>query len=241
MGKKFILTESEREQILNMHRQHGYKKPLNEEMEDVDLGARIANDSASDYPDNNPYEDDMQVIRKITQDINIGPNGIGGGPKPDNFNKIKYAFDIALGQYGDNYKSDDVVNALYHALYGFDNEDTSEVPQQKVREEPTDISEETPMGGNQEEEHAKMQKVIEHLTHLSSHLENLADNLYDESHGTPQWYYVKHIYDNLRHPFSMQPGRFEKRIETIGTVIENMKSAHEADYPQPEEDDMNGI
>ena len=147
MGKKFILTESEREAILGQHKQYGYRKPLSE----------------------------------------------------------------------------------------------AEVAPKQVQEEPTDISEETTMGGNQEEEHAKMQKVIEHLTHLSSHLENLADNLYDESHGTPQWYYVKHIYDNLRHPFSMQPGRFEKRIETIGTVIENLKSAHEADYPQPEEDDMNGI
>jgi hypothetical protein len=28
--KNFILTESEREQILNQHKQHGYRKPLNE-------------------------------------------------------------------------------------------------------------------------------------------------------------------------------------------------------------------
>jgi len=31
MYKNFNLTESEREQILSMHKEHGYKKPLNEE------------------------------------------------------------------------------------------------------------------------------------------------------------------------------------------------------------------
>jgi len=33
MYKNFNLTESEREQILNMHKEHGYKKPLNEDIE----------------------------------------------------------------------------------------------------------------------------------------------------------------------------------------------------------------
>jgi hypothetical protein len=33
MYKNFNLTESEKEQILNMHKEHGYKKPLNEDIE----------------------------------------------------------------------------------------------------------------------------------------------------------------------------------------------------------------
>jgi hypothetical protein len=33
MYKNFTLTESEREQILNQHKEHGYKKPVNEENE----------------------------------------------------------------------------------------------------------------------------------------------------------------------------------------------------------------
>jgi hypothetical protein len=114
-------------------------RPLNEEMEDVDLGGRLANDSASDFPNNNSYGENMNVIRKITQDINVGPNGIGGGPSPDNFNKITYAIDLALNKYGDNYNQDDVANALYHALYGFDNEDNTPQPdvskKSKVRDE----------------------------------------------------------------------------------------------------------
>jgi hypothetical protein len=126
MYKNFNLTESEKQQILEMHKAHGYKKPLNEEMEDVDLGDRLRHDSASDFPNNNPYGENMKVIRKITQDINVGPNGIGGGPSPDNFNKIRYAFDLAINKYGNKYNLDDVANALYHALYGFDDEDTSD-------------------------------------------------------------------------------------------------------------------
>lgn len=34
MYKNFNLTESEREQILNQHKEHGYKKSLNEESND---------------------------------------------------------------------------------------------------------------------------------------------------------------------------------------------------------------
>ena len=36
MYKNFNLTESEKEEILNKHKAHGYKKPLNEEEEDND-------------------------------------------------------------------------------------------------------------------------------------------------------------------------------------------------------------
>ena len=36
MYKNFNLTESEKKQILNQHKEHGYKKPLNEQ-EDGDL------------------------------------------------------------------------------------------------------------------------------------------------------------------------------------------------------------
>jgi hypothetical protein len=35
MYKNFNLTESEREQILNQHKEHGYKKPLNEGWRDI--------------------------------------------------------------------------------------------------------------------------------------------------------------------------------------------------------------
>jgi hypothetical protein len=38
MYKNFTLTESEREQILNQHKEHGYKKPINElDNKDIDL------------------------------------------------------------------------------------------------------------------------------------------------------------------------------------------------------------
>jgi hypothetical protein len=38
MYKNFNLTESEREQILNQHKEHGYKKPLNEQSYVDDMG-----------------------------------------------------------------------------------------------------------------------------------------------------------------------------------------------------------
>lgn len=46
MYKNFTLTESEKEQILKQHKSHGYKKPLNEDIEDSveptgDSGLRI--------------------------------------------------------------------------------------------------------------------------------------------------------------------------------------------------------
>jgi hypothetical protein len=37
MYKNFTLTESEREQILNQHKNHGYKKPLNEDINLMDF------------------------------------------------------------------------------------------------------------------------------------------------------------------------------------------------------------
>jgi hypothetical protein len=117
MYKNFNLTEQEKKQIMEMHKSHGYKKPLHE----------------------NHHVENMKVIRKITQDINVGPNGIGGGPSPDNFNKIAYAIDLAINKYGNNYTQDEVANALYHALYGFDNEDNAPQPnvskKLKVRDE----------------------------------------------------------------------------------------------------------
>jgi hypothetical protein len=44
MYKNFTLTESEKVKILNMHKKHGYKKPLNEEddmvsPEETDMGS----------------------------------------------------------------------------------------------------------------------------------------------------------------------------------------------------------
>ena len=33
MIKKLILTEAERQEIFNMHKKHGYRKPLNENNE----------------------------------------------------------------------------------------------------------------------------------------------------------------------------------------------------------------
>lgn len=56
MYKNFTLTESEKEQILSMHKEHGYKKPLNEwEDQEIHYGAD------SDDDDDMPYEtDDMR-------------------------------------------------------------------------------------------------------------------------------------------------------------------------------------
>jgi len=114
MYKNFNLTEQEKQQIMEMHKSHGYKKPLHE----------------------NHHADNMKVIEKITRDINVGPNGIGGGPKPDNFNKIAYAIDLAINKYGDNYTRDEVANALYHALFGFDDASQPNVSEKsKVRDE----------------------------------------------------------------------------------------------------------
>ena len=38
MYKNFNLTESEKEEILNKHKAHGYKKPLNEEEDNDEMG-----------------------------------------------------------------------------------------------------------------------------------------------------------------------------------------------------------
>jgi hypothetical protein len=37
MYKNFNLTESEKEEILNNHKEHGYKKPINEQMDGADM------------------------------------------------------------------------------------------------------------------------------------------------------------------------------------------------------------
>jgi hypothetical protein len=38
MYKNFLLTESEKEEILNMHKKHGYGNPLNEQAVDINIG-----------------------------------------------------------------------------------------------------------------------------------------------------------------------------------------------------------
>jgi hypothetical protein len=48
MYKKFILTESEKEQILKMHETSGYKKPLNESYWNKLFGSPTIKDAAHD-------------------------------------------------------------------------------------------------------------------------------------------------------------------------------------------------
>jgi hypothetical protein len=60
MYKNFILTESEREQILNMHKKHGYKKPLNEQAFNDASEPMMTHQQYNDYsePSEPEYGDD---------------------------------------------------------------------------------------------------------------------------------------------------------------------------------------
>jgi hypothetical protein len=49
MIKKLILTEAERQEIFNMHKKHGYRKPLNENNEII-IGAKPTGEVAEDIP-----------------------------------------------------------------------------------------------------------------------------------------------------------------------------------------------
>ena len=68
MYKNFNLTESEKEQILNMHKDHGYGQPLNESFDDYKMSAPRS-----------------KSISKISSKLNSTPAGFGKGkPWTDN-------------------------------------------------------------------------------------------------------------------------------------------------------------
>ena len=71
MGQKFTITESEREQILNLHKDKGYKQPMNEQspMDDTIIGSSLSQLSL------NP----AQVLKDTTGNV-IGKfyAGVGG-------------------------------------------------------------------------------------------------------------------------------------------------------------------
>jgi hypothetical protein len=75
MYKNFILTESEKEQILNMHKSHGYKKPLNEGMGMIWL-TKIKIDSPKELTD----QEKVEMTNKFQNSYNgriaveFGPN-----------------------------------------------------------------------------------------------------------------------------------------------------------------------
>jgi hypothetical protein len=131
MYKNFNLTESEKSKILNMHKKYGYKKPLNEEMEDVDLGKRTSMDSKSDWGSNenddeynNPtsfksknkakhekYIEAAKNIKSILLDQNDGP--------VDDFVVISRAVSLAAKEPGynnHNFTREDISNATFEAL-----------------------------------------------------------------------------------------------------------------------------
>jgi hypothetical protein len=60
MYKNFTLTESEKEQILKQHKSHGYKKPLNEDIED---------EMGNDMPATNNGE--LKIDKYIFAPINV--------------------------------------------------------------------------------------------------------------------------------------------------------------------------
>jgi hypothetical protein len=68
MYKNFNLTESEKEQILNMHKDHGYGQPLSESFDDYKMSAPRS-----------------KSISKISSKLNSTPAGFGKGkPWTDN-------------------------------------------------------------------------------------------------------------------------------------------------------------
>ena len=71
MYKNFNLTESEKEEILNKHKAHGYKKPLNEEEDDDELGTGGV------------------MCRPISGYFHMGPNG--------GYFNVDFAFDPDAG------------------------------------------------------------------------------------------------------------------------------------------------
>jgi len=65
MYKNFNLTESEKEQILNMHKDHGYKKPLNEQSFE-DYQARKYSDEEMDAMTKTQMDHDDEKFRSET-------------------------------------------------------------------------------------------------------------------------------------------------------------------------------
>jgi hypothetical protein len=99
MYKNFNLTESEKEQILNLHKEKGYKKPINEESygdagnyEMNSLAADRAHDEYSDYMDELSPEQQESFKRlqkyemEFTQIVNkMRKNLIGKYRDPEDF------------------------------------------------------------------------------------------------------------------------------------------------------------
>jgi hypothetical protein len=69
MYKNFTLTESEREQILNQHKEHGYKKPLSEQSSSrfIRVTSPTGQDFYGDNPDYVPDEETQPKEEPVTK------------------------------------------------------------------------------------------------------------------------------------------------------------------------------
>jgi len=111
MYKNFNLTESEKEQILNMHKDHGYKKPLNEinessTMDDEEYFARhgenvwtgssnkIYGDTLPDFDFDDETYDDFDSLNTAYPNFHSHYSGSG------NVEHAKRMFDAYKHQHG---------------------------------------------------------------------------------------------------------------------------------------------
>jgi hypothetical protein len=69
MYKNFLLTESEKEEILNMHKRHGYGNPLNEQAEDINNVIAKEIHASVSGPGTNPknFRNGVLKIKSATQ------------------------------------------------------------------------------------------------------------------------------------------------------------------------------
>lgn len=77
MYKNFNLTEAEKEQILNRHKEHGYKKPLNNDSNDYEalIGQKIANSpklaNRMDAIVSNLSDDQLAELEMVLDNLNV--------------------------------------------------------------------------------------------------------------------------------------------------------------------------
>ena len=106
MYKNFTLTESEKEQILNQHKNHGYKKPLMEENEDMV--------PAEELPNEIPQQNDGITVYLVAVETDDGQTDLLRAKVfRNNADAIQYANELENQYERQNNRYDDENLPLY--------------------------------------------------------------------------------------------------------------------------------
>jgi hypothetical protein len=238
MYKNFTLTESEREAILGMHQAHGYKKPLNEEVTFAGQTSGVKKTvppywrAVSAYLRNNP----MMGFKFADFIEGIPTKGIE--MKNDKgqsiFVEVDGFFDLCNSNGRGVHKS---------GTWRWDGSKvimTMDTPR-PVNEEMEDVDLGDRLANDSASDYPQDEindynDTVKYLTHFSSRVNELAEELYERTKNTSEWRHVKHIYNQLSYTSRLHSSRHEFTNHTIGYAIEFITSDN-----APQEDEMLGL